>query len=521
MQKTGWMMALLASVALAGTATAQTAPSVLRVKPSGDVRIFDPHLGSDSMARNLGYMVYDTLFAVDADLRIRPQMVESFTTEQGGRLWRFRLREGLAFHDGAPVTSADVVASLRRWAQNDGLGQQLIARGAVFEAQDARNFSLTLNTPWGMVLEALSKPGAPVPFIMPERLAQTPANRPVPEVLGSGPFRFVADELRAGHRVVFARNPGYRARAEEPSGLAGGKTPRFDRVEWMIMPDQQTAIDALRQGQIDIAEDIPADLLAVLRRDRNITIARQDEIGVAQQIRLNTTQPPFDNPRLRRAVLEAVNGQDFLAAVTTDPTQGRVCNSFYVCSSPWYTEAGWPRPNLDRARQLVRDSGYDGTPAVLLNAAENTNINAFTLVADALFRSIGIRTDVQAMDWATVVARRQSREPVARGGWSVFISGPGGLDMMEPVSHLGLRSNCERAWFGWPCDEEIERLRAAFADAQDEATKRDIAARLQARALETVPYIPIGVQYQLRAHRANLQGLLNPPAPVYWNVSRR
>jgi peptide/nickel transport system substrate-binding protein len=139
------------------------------------------------------------------------------------------------------------------------------------------------------------------------------------------------------------------AGAEEPSGLAGGKTPRFDRFEWMIMPDQQTAIDALRQGQTDIAEDIPADLLAVLRRDRNITIARQDEIGVAQQIRLNTTQPPFDNPRLRRAVLEAVNGQDFLAAVTTDPTQGRVCNSFYVCSSPWYTEAGWPRPILDRA----------------------------------------------------------------------------------------------------------------------------------------------------------------------------
>jgi peptide/nickel transport system substrate-binding protein len=169
----------------------------------------------------------------------------------------------------------------------------------------------------------------------------------------------------------------------------------------------------------------------------------------------------------------------------------------------------------------VRESGYDGTPAVLLNAAENTNINAFTLVANALFRSIGIRTDVQAMDWATVVARRQSHEPVARGGWSVFISGPGGLDMMEPVSHLGLRSNCERAWFGWPCDEEIERLRAAFADAQDEATKRDIAARLRARALETVPYIPLGVQYQLRAHRANLQGLLNPPAPVYWNVSRR
>lgn len=515
-------LALLLAGALAGTAQAQTAgQSVLRVKPSGDVRVTDPHLGSDSMARNMGYMVYDTLFAVDAELRVRPQMVESWRVEGEGRVWHFRLREGLAFHDGAPVTSADVIASLRRWAQNDGLGQQLLARGAVFSAENERDFTLTLNTAWGMVLEALGKPGAPVPFIMPERLANTPANRPVPETIGSGPFRFLAGEWRAGDRLVFEANTAYRPRAEAPSGFAGGKVARVDRVEWRIMPDQQTAIDALRKGEIDIAEDIPADLLPVLRRDRGITIARQDEIGVAQQIRLNTLQPPFSDPKLRQALLAAVDGAEFLAAVTTDADQAKVCNSFYICASPYYTEAGWQRPDLARAQRLLREANYDGTPVVLLNAAENSNISAFTLVADELLRKIGFRTDVQALDWATVVSRRQSKEPVSRGGWSIFISGPGGLDYMEPLSHLGLRSNCEKAWFGWPCDEQIETLRAAFADTPDEAKKREIAARIQARALETVPYVPIGVQFQLRAHRANLTGLLNPPAPVYWNVSRR
>ncbi|MBE9606364.1 ABC transporter substrate-binding protein [Acetobacteraceae bacterium H6797] len=506
------------ATALAAPADAQ---SVLRVKPSGDVRVMDPHLGSDSMARNMGYMIYDTLFAVDADLRIKPQMVESWSSKEEGRVWNFRLREGMTFHDGSPVTAADVVASLRRWAQNDGLGQQLIARGGTFSVESPRDFTLTLNAPWGMVLEALGKPGAPVPFIMPERLAQTPSNRPVPEAIGSGPYRFVASEWRAGDRLVFAAHAGYRPRSEPASGLAGGKVPRFERVEWQIMPDQQTALDALRKGEIDIAEDIPADLLPTLRRDRNIAVSRQDEIGVAQQIRLNTIQPPFDNPKLRQALLAAVDGQEFLAAVTTDADQGKVCNSFYICASPYYTEAGWRKPDLERARQLVREAGYDGTPVVLLNAAENSNISAFTLVADALLRKIGFRTDVQALDWATVVARRQSREPVSRGGWSIFISGPGGLDYMEPLSHLGLRSNCEKAWFGWPCDEQIEKLRAAFADTADEAKKREIAAQIQARALETVPYVPIAVQYQLRAHRANLTGLLNPPAPVYWNVSRQ
>jgi peptide/nickel transport system substrate-binding protein len=521
MRKPAWLAAaMLATLALPLSQPA-AAETVLRVKPSGDVRTLDPLLGSDSMARNFGYMIYDTLLAVDADLAIRPQMAESWTRSEDGKVWTFTLRPGLMFSDGTAVTAEDVAASLKRWAQNDGMGQQLLARGAVFEAADARTFRLTLNQPWGLVLEALGKPGAPVPFIMPARVAATPPGQAVTDQTGSGPFMFRAEEWRAGDRLVFTRNPHYQARAEPASGLAGGKVARVDRVEWRIMPDQQTAIDALRKGEIDIAEDIPADLLPLLTRDRNVTVARQDEVGVAQQIRLNNAQPPFDNPLLRQALLVAVNGQQFLDAVMSDPSQGRVCQSFYICSSPFYTAAGWPAPDLERARELVRRSGYDGTPAVLLDAAENSNIHAFTVVADALLRSIEIKTDVQAMDWATVVARRQSREPVSRGGWSIFISGPGGLDMMEPLSHLGLRSNCERAWFGWPCDERLEALRARFADTAELEGRKAIAAEIQARALETVPYVPIGVQYQLRAHRAELMGVINPPAPVYWNIGRR
>ena len=516
-RKTG----LLAVLLMAGLALPAAAQSVLRVKPSGDVRTLDPLLGSDSMARNFGYMIYDTLLAVDADLAIRPQMAESWTRSEDGKTWTFLLRPGLMFSDGTPVVAADVAASLKRWAQNDGMGQQLLARGAQFEAPDDRTFRLALDKPWGLVLEALGKPGAPVPFIMPARVAATPPGQAVTDQTGSGPFVFRREEWRAGDRLVFTRNPHYQPRAEPASGLAGGKVARVDRVEWRILPDQNTAIDALRKGEIDIAEDLPADLVPLLRRDRSVAVARQDEVGVAQQIRLNTTQPPFDNPLLRRALLLAVNGQDFLDAVISEPSQGQACQSFYVCSSPFHTTAGWPKPDLEAARALVRQSGYDGTPAVLLDAAENSSIHAFTVVADSLLRSIGIKTDVQAMDWATVVARRQSREPVGRGGWSIFISGPGGLDMMEPLSHLGLRSNCEKAWFGWPCDARIEELRANFADTADLEARKRIAAEIQARALETVPYVPIGTQYQLRGYRTELTGLINPPAPVYWNVSRK
>lgn len=516
--KSRWIAAALAAALAATPAAAQ---GVLKVRPSGDVKILDPMLGSDSMARNFGYMIYDTLFAVDGSLSIKPQMVSTWGKSDDGRTWDFTLRDGLKFSDGQPVTSEDVIASLKRWSGNDSMGQQLNARGAVWSAIDAKSFRLTLAEPWGFVLDALGKPGAPVPFIMPARIASTtPANQAVTDQTGSGPFVFKKDEWMTGAKLVFVRNPAYAPRSEPADGFSGGKVVHIDRVEWHILPDQQTSVNALLTGEIDISEEVAGDLVETVQKAKNVVVTRQDEIGVAQQIRLNAVQPPFDNPKLRQALLLAVDGNEFLQAVINDPSLGKVCRSFYVCSSPYFSEAGFPRPDLERARALVKESGYDGTPVVLLDASENANIHAFTMVADQLLRSIGLKTDVQAMDWATVVSRRTSREPVDKRGWSIFISGPGGLDMMEPMSHLGLRSNCEKAWFGWPCDEQIEAMRARFANLSDVEERKALAQKIQLRAVKTVPYVPIGLQYQIRAHRANLTGLLTPPAPVYWNVRR-
>jgi peptide/nickel transport system substrate-binding protein len=517
--KAHWIIGAALLALSAGSAAAQ---SVLKVRPSGDVKILDPMLGSDSMARNFGYMVYDTLFAVDDTLAVKPQMVAAWSHSADGKTWDFTLRDGLAFSDGQPVTSDDVIASLKRWSGNDSMGQQLNARGAAWSALDAKSFRLTLSQPWGFVLDALGKPGAPVPFIMPARIATaTPANQGVTDQTGSGPFIFKKEEWLSGSKLVFVRNPNYVPRTEAPSGFSGGKVARVDRVEWQIIPDQQTAVNAVLKGEIDISEDLSADLIGLAKPAKDVVIARQDELGVAQQIRINALQPPFNNPRIRQALLHAVNGSEFLEAVIEDPSLGKTCRSFYICSSPYFTEEGFPKPDLDKAKALVKESGYDGTPVVLLDATENTNIHAFTMVADQLLRSIGLKTDVQAMDWATVVSRRASKEPVGKGGWSIFISGPGGLDMMEPLSHLGLRSNCDKAWFGWPCDAEIEAMRSTFADLSDLGARKALAAKIQARAVETVPYIPIGLQYQIRAHRANLTGILTPPAPVYWNIARK
>lgn len=510
---------LFAAAALVAAIASAQAQSTLRVRPFGDLKGIDPITNSDYMARNHGYMVYDTLFAMDEKLQIKPQMLQGHTVSADGLTYTFTLRDGLKFHDGGAVTSADVVASLKRWGERDGLGQQLMARTADLVAVDAKTTRLTLKEPWGLVLDALGKPSSNVPFIMPERIAKTPATTNITDPIGSGPFIMKKDEWVPGSKIVYVKNPAYVPRAEEASGLAGGKRVNVDRVEWLNMPDAQTAANAVQAGELDIFEEVPADMLKSLGSKPNVRLAAQDSLGVQAVFRMNSTQPPFDNPKVRAAVLAAVDQEMFLRAAVDDPKLYKVCPSFYMCTSPYYTNAGWPKPDMARAKQLLKESGYKGEPVVVLHGNEGLT-NIFSLVAEQMMRDMGMKVDAQNMDWGTLTARRTSKNPPSAGGWSLFISAPTGADMMDPLGHLGLRSNCDKAWFGWPCDEQIEKLRTSFASVSDMGKRAEIAKAVQARALETLPYVPLGQLNLVRAHSAKLSGILNAAIPVYWNIRK-
>ncbi|MCK8783283.1 ABC transporter substrate-binding protein [Roseomonas sp. NAR14] len=494
---------------------------VLRVKLFGDLRTIDPFSSPEYMARNHGYMVYDTLFALDSQLRPRPQMVDRWEVSADGLSWTFVLRDGLRFHDGAPVTAGDVIASLRRWAVRDGLGQQIMARATALEAADARTVRLVLRQPFGLMLEALAKPSGQPLFIMPARVAATPAERQITDPTGSGPFMLRREDWRIGDRVTYRRNPDYVPRAEPPDGLAGGKRAGVERVEWVFLPDAQTALNALVTGEIDLYEELPPDLFPVVRRARNLRLGPQDNVGVQPIFRMNQAQPPFDNPRLRQAMRHLVDPARFLPAYLNDPALWQDCRSFYVCSSRYRTEAGWVRPDLAEARRLVAASGYDGTPVVVLDAQDSTVSHTFALVAADLLQQAGLRVEVQAMDWATLVQRRLSRNPPGQGGWGLFVSAPSGLDAMDPAGHNAMRSACERTGLpGWPCDAEMERLRDAYLAAPDAGGRAEVAAAYHARALETVPYMPLGQFSLVRGYSARLRGILDAPVPVYWNISK-
>lgn len=508
-----------------GRANAQSR-NVLRFVPHADLQSIDPMGATANIIKMHGFMVYDTLFGLDENLVPHPQMVETYAVSDDRLTWRFVLRSGLKWHDGAAVTAEDCVASIRRWAARDAAGQLLMRMTRDLVAVNERTFELLLNRPYGLVLESFAKAVSNVLFVMPKRIAETDAFTAITDATGSGPFRFVRSEWDPGAKVVYEKFDGYVPRSEPASAFAGGKVVNFDRVEWISLRDQQTALGSLRSGAVDYWEAPLMDLLPVVQAARNVRTRVTNTLGTQGQIYFNHVQPPFDNVKARQAMFWLVRQEDYLQAVSGNPQFYRTCPSFFACGSPMENDvAAEPLRNPDpaRARALLQEAGWNfAAPIVVLDPVDEVFAHPMTLVTVQAMRSIGLTVDVQTIDWATMLRRRNSTAPTSQGGWNLLHSYNSALGMSTPVWSVAYSGACERGLFGWPCDQEIEDLRLQWALAEGTAAKLEVARAYQRRAFETGHHVPLGQWTSFVAHNAAIDGVLNAlDITVFWNMSRR
>jgi peptide/nickel transport system substrate-binding protein len=360
---------------------------------------------------------------------------------------------------------------------------------------------------------------------MPERIARTDAFTQITEFVGSGPYRFIRDQWVSGSQAIYLRNDAYVPRREAPSFIAGGKVANFDRVEWKIMPDSATAAAALGNNEVDWIQQPQVDLLPLLRRNRQVRVAVNDRIGVIGMIALNHLQPPFDNPKLRQAILPALNQADFVAAVLGNETElFRIPAGTFTPGMPMANDEAIetftaPR-DIARARRLVQESGYANERVVLMAPGDYPHINALAMVTNDLFKRIGLNVEFAAMDWGTLVQRRTSKEPVERGGWSAFCTTYEGLTVADPATHVPLRGNGPQGWFGWPTSPRMEALREQWLDAPTMDERKAIARRMQRLAFEEVPYLPTGQHFNPTAYRTSLQDMVVASFPIFWGVRK-
>ncbi len=516
--------ALATASALAAVATPAAAQSTLRVALHSDLKIIDPIWTSALITQHHGYLVYDTLFAMDDKLQVRPQMVDRWEMSPDKLTWTFTLRDGLAWHDGAPVTAADCVASLKRWGAKDSMGQKLISYVSELSAPDDKTIRMVLKEPYGLVLNSLGKPGSNVPFMMPARIAATDPNVQITDATGSGPFIFKKDEWKAGEKSVYVKNPNYKPRAEPSAGLAGGKIAKVDRIEWMWIPDHQTQVNALLADEIDLIENVPVDLLPLVQKEKGVQVMVVNRAGRQYAMRFNTLHKPFDNPRIRQAVLYALNQKEFLEANVGNPEFYKVCKSLFPCGSPLESMKGWGEllsGNSAKARQILTEAGYDGTPVVLMHQTDTAGHNNLATVAKPQLEKAGFKVDLQSMDWQTLVGRRTKKDPPTAGGWSAFFTSWAAVDVLDPVATAFLNASCEKATFGWPCDPELEKLRDAYARETDPAKQKAIAEQVQLRAIDYPTLVPLGQFTTPTALGRKATGLLPSPALALWNVEKK
>jgi peptide/nickel transport system substrate-binding protein len=521
---TGAASAIAMAMMLGGTAQAET---VLKVVPQADLQNIDPVWTTAAITANHAYMVYDMLFALDSNLEPQPQMVGDYSISDDGLTYTFTLRDGLTFHDGSPVEATDAVASIKRWSEKRSDGQAMMERAESLEAQDEKTFVLKLKEKFGPTLQVLANPTLPLP-VMREEEAMTDPNEQVEEIIGSGPFVFEEDQWVPGSKVVYSKFEDYVPRDEPSDGFAGGKVVKVDKVEWIYIPDTNTATQALIAGEVDAYEIPPIDLIPVLEADPNITIKVLDPLGKMGHIRPNHLYPPFDKKEARQALQLLVDQTAFLAAQVGNPTYEKVCYAVFMCDSPLETDVAaepWMKQDKERAKQLFEEAGYDGEPLVVMVPTDQQIIYNNVLVMVDLLKEIGINVDAQSMDWSTLTSRRPKMDDPRESpnvGWHIFPTWWTGYNMSSPLTNQPLvaTGDPKSAWFGWPEDEETETLRAEFIAAQTPEEQMAAVEKLQERYYDFFHYINTGQFVTPVAWRSSLEGVPNALLFVAWNISK-
>jgi peptide/nickel transport system substrate-binding protein len=388
---------------------------------------------------------------------------------------------------------------------------------------DDRTFQIILKEPTEMFLTALAKPSGLVAFMMPKRIAEAPSTTPIKEHIGSGPFKFVTAEFKPGIKAVYEKNKDYVPRKEPASGNAGGKVVHVDRVEWVTMPDHMTTVNALLAGEIDYMEWVPFDLLPMVEGKKDIKVHVIEKQGFQTMYRFNHLHPPFNNKLIRQAAMYAIGQEDVLKALVGNPKYYRTCPAVFGCGTPYESSVGADMvvpANPEKARELLKQAKYDGTPVVILHATDVITIASNPVVIAAALRKAGFTVDLQSMDWMTLVTRRASLEPPAKGGWNLFSTNWLIIEIMDPLRSAPAAASGKRAWFGWPEVKKIEELRLQFARALNPADQKKLAAEIHKLAIDEGVHVPLGQFYIPSAYRTSLTGVLESPVPFFWNMKK-
>ena len=502
--------AVLLATVLSGPAAAQETPrpgGVLKAAMIGEPPTLDLHWTTAVITQEIAFHVYEGLFTYDAKFAPVPMLAESHTMTPDGRRYTIVLRKGVRFHNGKEMTSADVVASLNRWGKVATTGKALSRAIEAIEARDPHTVVIHLKEPSGSLLYGLGSPNNGA-SIHPKEVIDAAGAGQIKEFIGTGPYRFV--EHRPDRHIKVARFKDYAARREAPDGYGGRRTAYIDEILFIPVPDVAVRLAGVETGEYHFANQINQDKFDGIKGHAAITAAAVKPYGWITAVP-NHKQGVMAAKKVRQAFQAVLDMEPIMAAAVGNKDFYRLSGTlFYPEQTAFYSPTGVTGYNLknrDRARALLKEAGYTGQPVRWVTTKEYEWMYNTAVVAKQQMEEAGFVVDLQVVDWATLVQRRNKPEL-----FDIFSTG----FTFNPDPALASALQCN--WPGWWCAEEKDKLMADLARETDLRKRRAIIERLQAIFYEDVGRIKIGDYYPLQAMRKDLRGFKAGPYLYFWNA---
>jgi peptide/nickel transport system substrate-binding protein len=493
----GFIAVVVLAAGAAGAADTPRKGGILRVGNLGEPPSLDAHWTTASITETLTNHIYEGLYSLDANKRPIPMLAQGHTVSKDGLTYTFKLRQGVKFHNGKEMTSEDVVASLSRWGKQSIYGKALFAQVSEFKAVDKYTVEMRLKEKSAIVLISLAVPnnfGA----IYPKEIAEKfPPETKVTEYIGTGPYKLA--EWKPDQYIRMVRFDDYKSRNEKPNGYGGGKTAYLDEIRWIPVPEVATRVAQVETGELDFADDLNLDAYDRLKKNPNARpiISKPYYWLVAV---FNKKEGLMTNQKLRQA---------WQAAIDIEPIMKNVAggrSEFYrmdasltpVEITAWHTKmAGlpWNEHNKDKARRLLKESGYNGEPIRFMTTQEYKWMYDFALLTKQQLEDVGFKIDLQVVDWATLVKRRNNPKE-----YDVFTTGMGAF--YDPTHHIYLTAS----WPGWTSDEDILSLQAELARETNPKRRMALWEKQTRQFYDKVPVIRYGDLFGLRAARKTVKG---------------
>jgi peptide/nickel transport system substrate-binding protein len=490
----------------------------LKIASVGSVQSFDPLWTTASGTGNVSSTILEGLLTFTDDYGLGKLLIDSWATKDNGLVWEFKIRQGVKFHDGTPLTTDQVIGTLNR--QKDGapvlklVREQFGPESKAFEdfvkKVDAYTFTINLREATGLVPASIG-PQNFAPLIVTDAWAKVSQKESAPgNPIGTGPYKF--EKWTPGDRWSAVRYEEYKASTEPANGTAGKQEALFDRVEWIEIPDQTTRVAALETGEVDMAQEFPADLAKRLEANPKIQLVALTPLRLLGHF--NHVKPPFNNVLARKAVVTAYDNPKALLLATGDQAAYKLCPSLMQCGTQWETTAGssglYNARNLEAAKKLLAESGHTGAKVRLMDPTDRQPAHAAAQVSREVLTDLGFKVEFLVMDWATMVSRRADPEL-----WEFFHTWSGSTVRTGPVGHLSFGELQYNAWFNKYQDVPGKQrdLLAKLARETDVAKQKRIMDEFQTYFYDDAIFLQVGEFFSRWAARSDLKGIV-PQSPA-------